>query len=50
MRDLTLAVVAIVFGVLGSTYATFAMNSTTTVVGLYGDKWVGVIPLMIPFP
>jgi O-antigen/teichoic acid export membrane protein len=49
MRDLTLAVIAIVFGILGAAYATFAMNSATTIVGLYGDKWVGVIPLMIPF-
>jgi PST family polysaccharide transporter len=49
MRDLTLAVIGIVFGILGAAYATFAMNSVTTIVGLYGDKWVGVIPLMIPF-
>ena len=49
MHDLTLAVIAIVFGILGAAYATFAMNSATTIVGLYGDKWVGVIPLMIPF-
>jgi lipopolysaccharide exporter len=49
MRDLTLAVIAIVFGILGAAYATFAMNSATTIVGLYGNKWVGVIPLMIPF-
>ena len=49
MRDLTLAVIGIVFGILGAAYATFAMNSATTIVGLYGDKWVGVIPLMIPF-
>src|SRR6202034_1933803 len=39
----------IVFGILGAAYATFAMNSATTIVGLYGNKWVGVIPLMIPF-
>jgi O-antigen/teichoic acid export membrane protein len=25
------------------------MIPATTVMGLYGDKWVGVIPLMIPF-
>lgn len=49
MRDLTLALIAIVFGVLGAAYATFAMIPATTVVGLYGDKWMGVIPLMIPF-
>ena len=48
MRDLTLAVIAIVFGVLGAAYATFAMIPDTTIVGLYGDKWTGVIPLMTP--
>jgi lipopolysaccharide exporter len=46
--DLTLCVLAIVFGVLGSAYAVFAMTSETTIVGLFGDKWIGVIPLMIP--
>ncbi len=49
MRELTLAVTAIVFGILGAAYATFALIPATTIVGLYGDKWVGVIPLMIPF-
>jgi lipopolysaccharide exporter len=49
MRDLTLTVLAVVFGLLGAAYATFAMIPATTVVGLYGDKWVGVIPLMVPF-
>ena len=49
MQDLTLAVIAIVFGVLGAAYATFALIPATTVMGLYGDKWVGVIPLMVPF-
>jgi O-antigen/teichoic acid export membrane protein len=49
MRDLTLAMIAIVFGVLGAAYTTFAMIPATTVMGLYGDKWVGVIPLMVPF-
>lgn len=49
MHDLTLSVISIVFGVLGAAYATFALIPDTTIVGLYGDKWVGVIPLMIPF-
>jgi PST family polysaccharide transporter len=49
MRELTLAVMAIVFGILGAAYVTFALIPATTIVGLYGDKWVGVIPLMIPF-
>ena len=49
MRDLTLAVIAVVFGVLGAAYATFAMIPDTTIMGLYGDKWIGAIPLMIPF-
>jgi lipopolysaccharide exporter len=49
MHELTLALIAIVFGVLGAAYATFAMIPATTIIGLYGDKWVGVIPLMVPF-
>ncbi len=49
MRELTLAVMGIVFGILGAAYATFALIPDTTIVGLYGDKWIGVIPLMIPF-
>jgi PST family polysaccharide transporter len=49
MREVTLAVIAIVFGVLGAAYATLAAIPDTTVIGLYGDKWAGVIPLMIPF-
>lgn len=48
MRDLTLCVLAIVFGVLGSAYAAFALTSETTIVGLFGDKWAGVLPLMLP--
>jgi len=49
MHDLTLSMIGIVFGLLGSAYATFALIPGTTIIGLYGDKWVGVIPLMIPF-
>lgn len=49
MRALTLAVMGIVFGILGAAYATFALIPDTTIIGLYGDKWIGVIPLMIPF-
>lgn len=48
MKDLTLAVIAIVSGVLGSAYTVLAMNPGTIVLGLYGDKWTSVIPLMIP--
>lgn len=48
MRDLTLAVVGIAFGVLGPAYAVLAFLPDTMIIGLYGDKWVGVIPLMIP--
>jgi PST family polysaccharide transporter len=49
MHDLTLSLISIVFGLLGAAYATFALIPDTTIIGLYGDKWVGVIPLMIPF-
>jgi PST family polysaccharide transporter len=49
MRELTLTLIAVVFGVLGTAYATLALIPDTTIVGLYGDKWVAVIPLMIPF-
>lgn len=48
MRALTLAVTGIIFGVLGAAYVTFALIPGTTITGLYGDKWVGVIPLMVP--
>jgi O-antigen/teichoic acid export membrane protein len=48
MRDLTLAVIAIVFGLLGAAYVTFAMVPDTTIIGLYGTKWTALIPLMIP--
>jgi PST family polysaccharide transporter len=48
MRDLTLCILAIIFGVLGSAYAAFALTSETTIVGLFGDKWIGVVPLIVP--
>ncbi len=48
MRDLTMCILAIVFGVLGCAYAVFALTPETTIVGLFGDKWIGVIPLMLP--
>lgn len=48
MRDLTLAVMGIVFGVLGAAYATFALTPDTVMLGLYGGKWVALIPLMVP--
>ena len=48
MHDVTLSLMGIAFGVLGCAYATFAMIPDTTIVGLYGDKWLGVIPLMLP--
>lgn len=49
IRDLTLCLVGLSAGVLGAAYVTFALIPGTTIVGLYGDKWVGVIPLMVPF-
>lgn len=48
MRGLTLAVIGIVFGVLGAAYATFALTPDTVMLGLYGDKWIALIPLMVP--
>jgi lipopolysaccharide exporter len=48
MRDLTLCGLAIVFGVLGTAYAVLALTRETIIVGLFGDKWIGVIPLMLP--
>ncbi len=48
MREMTLAVMGLALGVLGPAYAVLAMLPDTTIVGLYGDKWVGVIPLMVP--
>jgi len=48
MRDLTLSSMAIVFGVLGPAYAVLALTPETMIVGLFGDKWTGVIPLMLP--
>lgn len=48
MADLTTGLIAAVFGVLGSAYAVLALIPDTTVLGLFGDKWAGVIPLMLP--
>ena len=48
MRDLSLAVMGIVFGILGAAYATFALTPDTVMLGLYGGKWVALIPLMVP--
>ncbi|MDR3742414.1 MAG: lipopolysaccharide biosynthesis protein [Terracidiphilus sp.] len=48
VREMILAVLGIVFGILGPAYAVLAMLPDTTIMGLYGDKWVGVIPLMVP--
>jgi PST family polysaccharide transporter len=47
-RDLTLCILAIIFGALGPAYAAFALTPETTIVGLFGDKWIGVIPLILP--
>jgi PST family polysaccharide transporter len=48
MHDTTLAIIGIVFPLLGAAYGTFALIPATTILGLYGDKWVGVIPLVVP--
>lgn len=48
MRDLTLCLMAVVVSVLGCAYAVLALIPDTAIVGLFGDKWVGVIPAMLP--
>jgi lipopolysaccharide exporter len=48
MRDLTLTVIAVVFGLLGAAYVTFAMIPDTAIIGLYGSKWLALVPMMIP--
>jgi len=48
VREMIVAVLGIVFGILGPAYLVLAMLPDTTIMGLYGDKWVGVIPLMVP--
>jgi lipopolysaccharide exporter len=48
MRDLTVSAMAIVFGVLGPAYAVLAMTSETAITGLFGDKWLALVPLMLP--
>lgn len=48
MRDLTVSSMAIVFGVLGPAYAVLAMTPETAIAGLFGDKWLAVVPLMLP--
>ena len=45
---LTLCLMAIVLGVLGCAYAICAFIPETTMVGLFGEKWRGLVPLMIP--
>jgi PST family polysaccharide transporter len=46
--DLTLCILAIIFGVLGSVYAVLALTPETIILGLFGDKWIGVVPLLLP--
>lgn len=46
--ELTLSSMAIVFGMLGPAYVTFAMIPQTAIVGLFGAKWTGVLPLVVP--
>ena len=48
MRDLTLCAIAVVFGVLGPAYVTFALIPDTAIVGLFGEKWMGILPLALP--
>lgn len=48
LSRLVLAMLAIVFGLVGPAYVTLAMVPDTVIVGLYGTKWIASIPLMIP--
>lgn len=46
--NVTVALMSALFGVLGCAYAVLALNPDTTVLGLFGEKWRGVIPLLPP--
>lgn len=46
--EVALCSITIVFGILGPAYVTFAMIPQTTIVGLFGEKWTGVLPLVVP--
>ena len=48
MGKLTLCLMAVVLGVLGCAYAICAFIPETTLVGLFGEKWRGLVPLMLP--
>ncbi|HEX3892326.1 MAG TPA: lipopolysaccharide biosynthesis protein [Terracidiphilus sp.] len=48
VRSLALSAMAIVFGILACAYAVLALMPETTIAGLFGDKWLAVIPLMVP--
>jgi len=48
VREMMLCTIAAVFGVLGCAYAVLAAIPDTAIVGLFGDKWVGVIPAILP--
>ena len=45
---ITLSLMAIVLGVLSCAYAICAFIPETTMVGLFGEKWRGLVPLMLP--
>jgi lipopolysaccharide exporter len=49
LHDLALTLIGIVLGILGPAYATLAFIPDTVILGFYGDKWIAVIPLMLPF-
>lgn len=46
--NLTLFLMTVSLGLLGCAYAICAFIPDTTMVGLFGEKWRGLVPLMIP--
>ncbi len=48
LRRVVLAMLAIVFGLVGPAYLTLACIPDTVMLGLYGSKWVESVPLMVP--
>jgi lipopolysaccharide exporter len=48
LGPMTVALMAIIFAVLGCAYAICAFIPETIIVGAFGEKWRGLVPLMLP--
>ena len=48
VREMVLPALGILLGLLGPAYLTLALTPDTVVLALYGTKWVGVIPIIVP--